>query len=90
MHKVSRLLKKLSVQDKQLTGIACGNGKGGVTLVLTSSTSTQHWDLVAANPLDTKIQMKWFQAIESAKDEDYKQLFDTLPVKALTMKQNTP
>ena len=83
-------LKKLSVRDKQLTGIAYRDGKGGVTLGLTSSTSTRHWDLVAANPLDAKRQVKWFQAIESTEDEDYKQLFDTLPVKALTTKQNTP
>jgi hypothetical protein len=83
-------LAKLSVQDKQLTGITYRDGKGGITLGLTSSTSTRHWDLVAADPLDAKRQVKWFQAIKSAEDEDYKQLFDMLPIKALTSKQNTP
>jgi len=83
-------IKQLSMRDKQLTGIAYWDGRWGVTLGLKSSISTRHWDLVVANPLDAKQHVQWFQVIESAEDEDDKQLFILLPVKALTTKQNTP
>jgi hypothetical protein len=47
-------IKKLTVRDKQITGVAYRDGKGGVTLGLTSCTHNRHWDLVLVNPMDAK------------------------------------
>jgi hypothetical protein len=39
-------LKKVILKGKQMTGIAYRDGRGGVTLGLTITESTHHWDLV--------------------------------------------
>ena len=88
-------MKKLTVQGKQITGVAYRDGKGGVTLGLTSSTKTRHWDLVLANPLDAKRQvsdkgLQWYKSIDGEEHETYHQLFNNLPVVPFTVKQNTP
>lgn len=86
-------LKKLRARDKDITGIAYRDGKGGVTLALTTFEQTRHWDLVLANPLhreNSEKELLWYTSICEESYEDYKELFDNLPVKALTVKQNTP
>jgi hypothetical protein len=61
--------KKLTINDKEVTGLAYRDGKGGVTLGLTTCEHTRHWDLVLANPLDAKRQaggekIPWYQKIQ--------------------------
>jgi hypothetical protein len=62
-------MKKLTIREKNLAGIAYQDSKGGVTLGLITITSTQHWDLVPANPLDAMRPRKWFQAMDNTEDE---------------------
>jgi hypothetical protein len=84
-------LKKLRARDKDITGIAYRDGKGGVTLALTTFEQTRHWDLVLANPLhreNSEQELLWYTSICEESYEDYKELFDNLPVKALTVKQS--
>ncbi len=93
-------LKKLTISEKKITGIAYRDGKGGITLGLTTFEQTRHWDLVLANPLDAKTgdeRMQWYYSIFSETidpndqtEECYKQLFANLMVAPLTVKQNTP
>jgi hypothetical protein len=86
-------LKKLKARDKDITGIAYHDGKGGVMLALTTFEQTRHWDLVLANPLhrdNGEKEFQWYTSICEESCEDYKRLFENLPVKALTIKQNTP
>jgi hypothetical protein len=97
----TRFMKKLTINSKEITGLAYRDGKGGVTLGLTTCEHTRHWDLVLANPLDAKRQaggekIPWYQKIHDSEEEecetaeDYRHLFHTLPVTPLTVKQNTP
>jgi hypothetical protein len=59
--------KKLAMRDKNLTGIAYRDGKGGVTPGLTTITSARHWDLVLANPLDATRQKNGFKQLTTRK-----------------------
>jgi hypothetical protein len=90
-------LKKLTTREKNLTGIAYRDGKGGITLGLTTFEQNRHWDLVLTNPLDIEHdgeKLPWYNSIfdkrEQEPEEQLKQLFDNLPVDPFTTKQNTP
>jgi hypothetical protein len=94
-------MKKLTIGGKDLTGLAYRDGKGGVTLGLTTCEHTRHWDFVLVNPLDEKRQadgekIPYYQKVHSSEVidgeavQDYTYLFDALPVTPLTVKQNTP
>ncbi len=93
-------VKKLTVSHKEITSIAYWDGKGGITLGITTSDQMCHWDLVVANPLDAKHQMMdeeeglWFKNNCSKEDSNaidhFKHMFELLPVIPLTTKQNTP
>jgi hypothetical protein len=88
-------MKRLTIQGKQITGIAYRDGKGVVTLGLTSNMKTRHWDLVNANLLDAKCQvcergLQWYKSIDGEEHQTYQNLFNNLPVVPFTVKQNTP
>jgi hypothetical protein len=91
-------LKKLTAKEKK-TAIAYQDGKGGVTLGLTTFEQTRHWDLVLANPLDRVERdgdrLPWYSSIFDQKEnndqnKEHKHLFNNLSVEPLTIKQNTP
>jgi hypothetical protein len=93
-------LKKLTISEKKITGLEYRDGKGGIPLGLTTFEQTRHWDLVLSNPLDNTHDGKrlpWYNSIREKGDysdgetvEQFKQLFENLPVDPLTVKQNTP
>jgi len=83
-------LKKLKLKEKQMTGIAYLDGKGGVTLGLTTTESARHWDLVPLISAQTCENSQWFASIRSEKIEHYNHHFNGLEVIPLTFKQNTP
>lgn len=93
-------MKKLTIMDKTITGMANRDGRGGVTLGLSTSIFNHQWDFVLANPDDAKQQIveennKWFYNISNEKidsnvpEDSYRDLFQFLPVIPLTCRQNT-
>ncbi len=97
------LCKNVAVQNKNLTGVAYRDGRGNVTLGLSSMIPGRQWDLVVANPNDAKRykmpehdqdgSVKWFieiNKVEEDSSENYDWLFSNLNVTALTLEQNTP
>jgi hypothetical protein len=80
-------LKKLILKDKQ---IAYHDGKGGVTLGITTTKSICHWDLVPLISAKASKTCKWFSSIRAESGKDYNQHFEELEVIPLTLKHNTP
>jgi hypothetical protein len=88
------------VSNKNITGVAYRDGKGGITLGLTTSSQMRHWDLVLSNPQDAKHSIagkekgQWFKRVHEERDrnsiEDYSAMLQQLPIIPLTTKQNTP
>jgi hypothetical protein len=91
-------VKKLTVSNKEITGIAYRDGKGGITLGLTTHSQMRHWDLVLSNPQDfTQTSMnegkeRRFKKINNEEDsaEDHSNMLSQLSVMPLTTKQNSP
>jgi len=90
-------MKKLTVSGKNITGLAYRDGKGGVTLGLTTCEHMRHWDLVLEDPKCAKQQMgeeklPWFEKLHDQKtaSENNTYLFTALHVIPLTVNQNTP
>jgi hypothetical protein len=83
-------LKKLILKDKQITGLAYRDGKGGVTLGITTTESIRHWDLIPLISAKASKTCKWFSSIRAESGQDYNQHFEDLEVSPLTLKQNTP
>jgi hypothetical protein len=82
-------LKKLVIKGKQITGIAYRDGKGGITLGISTTEPTRHWDLVTVNQ-NAGGGRQWFSSIRKDSTEDYNQQFYDLSVVPLTLQQNTP
>jgi hypothetical protein len=47
-------LKTLDIKERKISAIACCDGKGGVTLGISTVEQTRHWDLVLENSLDNR------------------------------------
>ncbi len=70
-------MKRLTVQGKRTIGVAYRDGKGGVTLGLTSSMKTRHWYLVLTEPLDAnryvnERELKWYKSVDSEEHQTYR------------------
>ena len=96
------LLKNLKVCNKEISGYAYRDGKGHVTIGVNTMIRNPEWDLVVSNPKDAeRFRMPasnlsnnepvvWFQDIDNTNTNNFDDLFSTLNVRALTMKQSTP
>jgi hypothetical protein len=80
----------VKLKEKQMTGIAYRDGKGGVTLGLSTTDSARHWDLAPLISAKTCENYQWFASIRSKKLECYNHHFNNLKVIPVTLKQNTP
>jgi len=89
-------VKKLTVSNKEITGIAYRDGKGGITLGLTTHSQMRHWDLVLSNPQDfTQTSMnegkeRRFKKINNEEDsaEDHSNMLSQLSVMPLGNKKH--
>jgi len=93
----SGFMKKLTVSGENNVGLAYCDGKGGVTLGLTTYEHMQHWDCVLKDPKHAKHRMGkekllWFEKNPDQKtaSENNTYLFTKSRVIPLTMNQNTP
>jgi hypothetical protein len=59
-------LKKLTIKEKQIMAMAYRDGKGGVTLGITTSEQTRHWDLVSAK-YSADEKENWYESISDKK-----------------------
>jgi len=89
-------VKKLTVSSKEITGIVYRDGKGGVTLGLTTHSQMCHWDLVLSNPQDvtnsimSEGKVWWLEKVHNEADsniaEDYSNMLEQLSIMPLTTK----
>lgn len=83
------LLKTLKVSDKQISGSANRDGKGGVILGINTMICSREWDLVVFDPQEAERfrrsegdweAIKWYKSCSKESNDDFDELFNALNV----------